>query len=350
MLISIIVPVYNNEKYLKKCIDSLIRQTYKNIEIILIDDGSSDSSLDICNEYGRKDKRIKVISQNNSGANVARHNGIKNSTGDYCMFVDSDDWIEKDSVEILINYLKEENYDIIKFNGITEPNKKLKNYYDLKELSSKKMKKEELFDLLINTKILNNMCFSIYKSKLFKNISVSNEKISNCEDFLTNLEVYTKVKNVLFISNILYHYEINLNSTTKNVDLEKNLKNIKDLIYVHNRLFDYAKIWKMDNDVIMKKISFNILTIVRSSVFNLFKSKKINKKIFFNMINDIFDLDEYNNLYLFLNKQELNKILKSKNFIFKIKYGYNISNLYKKNINKLWLNNYIYKLKMLFRG
>ena len=111
-LISIIIPIYNVEKYLGDCIESVIKQTYKNLEIILVDDGSTDSCLEICNTYKKKDNRIKIIHQENKGVSNARNVGIENSTGQYIGFVDSDDFIEEDMYRELYQDLKKENADI----------------------------------------------------------------------------------------------------------------------------------------------------------------------------------------------------------------------------------------------
>ena len=97
-LISIIVPVYNVEQYLSRCVDSLVNQTYHNIEIILVDDGSPDRSGEICDEYAKKDKRVKVIHQSNGGLSDEMNTALYIAKGDYLMFVDSDDWIEKKNV------------------------------------------------------------------------------------------------------------------------------------------------------------------------------------------------------------------------------------------------------------
>ena len=104
--ISIIVPVYNVEKYLSECLDSIINQSYKNIEIILINDGSTDSSLEICQKYQKNDKRIKLISQANKGLSISRNNGMKIATGKYIMFVDSDDIIHSRMIEVLYKEIK----------------------------------------------------------------------------------------------------------------------------------------------------------------------------------------------------------------------------------------------------
>ncbi|MBQ3325773.1 glycosyltransferase [Candidatus Saccharibacteria bacterium] len=112
-LVSVIVPVYNVEKYIHRCLDSILSQTYKNLEILLIDDGSTDKSGKICDEYAKKDKRIKVIHQKNQGVSVARNNGLKKTNGGWIAFVDSDDYIESEYVEILLNNAEEKNADVV---------------------------------------------------------------------------------------------------------------------------------------------------------------------------------------------------------------------------------------------
>ncbi len=103
--ISVIIPVYNVEPYIRKCIDSVINQTYINLEIILVDDGSTDNSGKVCDEYATKDKRVKVLHKRNGGVSSAKNAGLKEVTGKYLGFVDSDDWIEPEMYEILYNDL-----------------------------------------------------------------------------------------------------------------------------------------------------------------------------------------------------------------------------------------------------
>lgn len=114
-LVSVIVPVYNTEKYLRKCVDSILNQTYKNLEVILVNDGSQDNSGIICDEYAQSDKRVKVIHKENSGPAYARNTGIKVATGDYIAFVDSDDWLDKTMYEDIVSKV-EEDADAIIFN------------------------------------------------------------------------------------------------------------------------------------------------------------------------------------------------------------------------------------------
>ena len=107
--ISIIIPIYNTEKYLERCIDSVIQQTYRNIEVILVNDGSTDKSSRICNEYVHRDRRIILIEQKNQGAAAARNTGLKHATGDYIGWVDSDDYIEEDMFKSMLDCIHEIN-------------------------------------------------------------------------------------------------------------------------------------------------------------------------------------------------------------------------------------------------
>lgn len=132
--ISIIVPVYNTEEYLKNCLESLINQTYKNIEILCIDDGSKDNSLNILQKYEQQDFRIKVFHQNNSGVSAARNIGLKNMTGEYLMFCDSDDYYEHNMCEEMLYTILLQNVDVVccraKINYITKNTKLKKRYYN----------------------------------------------------------------------------------------------------------------------------------------------------------------------------------------------------------------------------
>lgn len=101
-MISIIVPVYNSEKYIDRCLDSILNQTYKDLEIVLVNDGSNDQSLKILENYALRDTRIKVVNQENKGVAAARNTGLDNATGDYILYVDSDDWIENNMVERMV--------------------------------------------------------------------------------------------------------------------------------------------------------------------------------------------------------------------------------------------------------
>ena len=116
--ISIIIPVYNSEKLLKQCLDSVLNQTLNNIEIICVDDGSTDNSFEILKEYEKKDNRVIALTQKNSGAGVARNKGVEIAKGKYIAFIDSDDWIEHDALEKLYNNIENNDSDMVLFNSI----------------------------------------------------------------------------------------------------------------------------------------------------------------------------------------------------------------------------------------
>lgn len=195
---SIIIPVYNVEKYLSKCLDSVIGQTYKNIEIICINDGSTDNSLEILKTYAQKDKRIKIINQTNQGVSIARNNGIDNATGDYILFVDSDDWIELNTCEILNAELGNKFQDLIIFNHSVVTKKTIRP-----------------------TKYLGGNKFALwaacYKTDIIKNNNIKfpeNIKISEDHFFKYNFLYYAR--KIKYIDKYLYFYNLtNENSATK---------------------------------------------------------------------------------------------------------------------------------------
>ncbi len=170
-LISVIIPIYNVEKYLSKCIESVINQTYKNIEIILVDDGSPDNCGKICDEYAKIDSRIKVIHKKNGGISDTRNIGIDNSNGKYITFIDSDDYVTNDYIEYLYYILKEEKVDIscCNFELIYDNNKKIE-VNDEKEKIFCYSQIEALKELLYQKNIDNSIWGKLYKKEKFDNI------------------------------------------------------------------------------------------------------------------------------------------------------------------------------------
>lgn len=144
-LVSVIIPVYNVEKYLRECVDSVINQTYKNIEVILVDDGSTDSSGEICDEYEEKDSRITVIHKQNEGAAIARNVGMENASGEWFYFPDSDDYLELDMLSVLVGTANKKHADIIFFDAqsFTDDGSEVKQSYiaknDYPECGGKEM-------------------------------------------------------------------------------------------------------------------------------------------------------------------------------------------------------------------
>lgn len=188
---SIIVPVYNVEKYLPKCLDSLVNQTYSNIEIICINDGSTYSSLKILEEYAKKDNRIKIINQENQGVSVARNEGIDNAIGDYILFVDADDWIEINTCDILNKKIEKNNLDLIIFNAYIAKNSQC--YFGFRS------NKENI--------MYSNM-WSICYNREFLNINNIHfpQNIKIAEDHIFRLQAITMANKISIIDEFLYYY------------------------------------------------------------------------------------------------------------------------------------------------
>lgn len=201
--ISVIVPVYNTEKYLPRCLDSLVNQTYKDIEIICINDGSKDNSLNVLNDYAKKDKRIKVINQENQGVSCARNAGIDKSKGKYISFIDSDDYVDLDMYETLINSLKDKEYDILAFG------------YDLVDPKTGESKKGsdiqngifdacEFLDFNYN---LQGVVNTLYKKSIIdENRLRFTPSVSYGEDILFRQMYILKVEKMKMMNRVFYHY------------------------------------------------------------------------------------------------------------------------------------------------
>lgn len=205
--VSIIVPIYNEEENLKKCIDSLINQTYPELEIILLNDGSTDKSKEIINSY--KDKRIIAIHKENTGIGDTRNIGIKKSTGDYIMFVDSDDYIELNCIEKLMHIIESEQSDIVMFNYYLEtPSKRIEIKLPLNGSTSLK----EDHNLL--TKIHLGPCTKIFKSTLIKENENYFPLYLKYEDVPVVVNAVINAQKISFSSEFLYHYVIKKSGET----------------------------------------------------------------------------------------------------------------------------------------
>ena len=217
--ISVIVPVFNVEKYLKKCLDSLINQTLYDIEIICIDDGSADSSLEILNEYSNKDDRIIVVSQENLGPSQSRNKGIELAQGDYLTFVDSDDWIELNCLEKVYNNAIFNGSEVVLFNAIEHRanNKFHKRIY--LPIDKNVDYNDFVFDYTYNKQLAMNNVFVVW-SKLYKTSFLKENNIifdtsyKMFEDVPFHIETILFARCISYVPEILYNYnKLNLEST-----------------------------------------------------------------------------------------------------------------------------------------
>ena len=216
VLVSVIIPVYNVEKYLNRCVKSILEQTYKDLEIILIDDGSKDSSGDICDQLGKKDSRIRIIHKINGGLSSARNVGINEANGEYILFVDSDDWIALDTVEYCLKLIKQYNseVDIIQY-GVAETDTDKMKYRNAKEFVKVLVGKEILDFLMIKstkTDTYFSACRCLYRTSIVKKVMFTEGKIN--EDISWKYRVLSHAKIMLDSNQIKYFYFQNTGSIT----------------------------------------------------------------------------------------------------------------------------------------
>ena len=213
-LISVIVPVYKVEKYLEKCIESIIKQTYTNLQIILVDDGSPDNCGKICDEYAKKDLRIEVIHKANGGLSDARNVGISKAKGRYIGFVDSDDYIKEDMYEILLNLIKKYDADVSICNlyDVIDGNECIRNKENgIREYSRLDIFKEVLLDKNIQSYAWNKL----YEKELFDEIKYPIGK--KYEDIGTTFYLFEKCNKIVVTSEPEYYYLKRADSLVNNV-------------------------------------------------------------------------------------------------------------------------------------
>lgn len=246
--ISVIVPIFRVEAFLEKCVDSIRNQTYKNLEIILVDDSSDDGCPALCDEYAKQDERIKVIHQKNGGLSAARNSGLKIATGEYVGFVDSDDYIEPQMYERLVDTMMKQDvslaicaYDYVTVDGEKMVGEEYESpltdgLYDGKELLAKTIEKNGWFYVTAWNKL--------YKKEVWDNMFFEDGKVH--EDEFVVHKVLLKCKQVAVVSDVLYHYLQNDKSIMHTGYSIKRLDRVEALL---NRFEDCQKemnmMWKM---------------------------------------------------------------------------------------------------------
>ena len=233
-LISIIIPIYNTEKYLNRCIETVVNQTYSNLEIILINDGSTDNSKEICEEWCKKDNRIIFINKDNTGVSDTRNKGLEIAKGEYISFIDSDDYIELNFYEKLLKCIMSEKTDIVMcgYNRIYE-NKIEKHLYSYPN-------KLDKYSFLMKPMIIEGFIWN----KLFKKDIIANLRfysdIAMTEDKLFLFEYLDKINNISILNEPLYNYNVyNYNSITHKKDPKCFINTIKSHHYINKILEKY---------------------------------------------------------------------------------------------------------------
>lgn len=230
--LSVIVPIYNVERYLHKCIQSIINQSYEHLEIILVDDGSPDNCGIICDQFAKKDKRIKVIHQKNKGLSAARNSGLDIATGDYIGFIDSDDWVDEKLYETLLKLAQVHQCDLI--SCVIQESNKLDNNISQEQHKPIILDNKELFYnyLKFGFYIMRNL----YSKELIQDLRFD-ENISFVEDMFFGTNVITKVKKSVFINNPLYIYNVDNNTSLTRLSYNKNnFLTLKANIYMQEKM------------------------------------------------------------------------------------------------------------------
>ena len=266
-LISIIVPVYNVENYLKECVDSILKQTYDNIEVIIVDDGSTDNSGKICDEYAKLDARVKVIHKKNGGLADARNTGLRYVTGNFVGFVDSDDFIEKDMYDFLYKKIKEFNADIAvcssyDYYGDFGKHNKIDNIKI--ECDNKKA-----YEIMVTPKYFGcGVWNKLYKRKIIEGIEFPYGRI-NGEDFIWISKVLLNTNKVYYESIPKYYYRYRKDSLSRKKELGMGLvESIKEFM-------DMIE----NNDNEMYKLTVNTYVLACFQIYNnCIKLKNNNEK------------------------------------------------------------------------
>ena len=228
MKISVIIPVYNVEKYLQKCLDSIVNQSLKDFEIVCINDGSTDSSLEILKDFASRDSRFVIIDKKNEGQGVARNLGINLAKGEYILFVDPDDWIEADSLEILYNYAKNNNAQIVKFNYKTynEKTKKIKNI-NFANIIKKRFKYDLNKNCTYSWKTFKEHCLNglgvvvwdcLYQTDFIKSNSIKMAETKSAEDHLFAIGARLLADKIYYLDKYLYFYRTREGSAVNSIN------------------------------------------------------------------------------------------------------------------------------------
>ena len=276
-LVSIIVPVYNVERYIGNCIKSLISQDYTNIEIILVDDGSTDNSGKIADEFSKKDRRIRVIHQKNSGVSCARNAGADTSTGMYIMFVDGDDWVETDYVSYFVRMVMSYGVSI----GVGTDFFTWKRTSGDRAISTQLITSEKAVESIYNDTIFVTVWNKIYEAHLLKKVKFSAD-IWYGEGMLFNIECLQLVSYIAIGNKMVYHQTFNSESAMRNFSLESNYCGIASL------WLQRAK-WKKNNKQIEKEWFYHRYRFNRTILDGLVRTGDIhnNKSVYKECVRNI---------------------------------------------------------------
>lgn len=329
MKVSIIIPIYNAEKFISKCIESVLNQTYHDLEIILVNDGSTDETLKIIQQYQNKDERIKIIDKENAGVSDSRNRGIEIATGEYIAFADSDDWLELNMIEKMVNIIEQQNVDMVRCNYY-------KNYSNNIQSLGEKYNPDIIDRILFKQDIQNKILTSILngtmpayvylllvRKEFIKKVMRFNTNISMMEDTVFYVDLLQKVNKMYIYDEPLYHYFFNVNSLSRSPQYY--IRNLNNLLLVNKLFKEILCENNAFNDNIEKIYNTMHMKSIENTFFRLYKTydREELKKYYDDIINN-------NKIKEILEKGQINdvpihnriaiKLIKNKKIYQLIKY------------------------------
>lgn len=274
-LISVVVPAYNAERTIKRCLESILRQTYSNVEVLLINDGSKDSTEDICLKIAENDNRLKVVTIPNGGVSHARNVGIEKSTGELITFVDSDDYIDADMYQTLVETMEEYNTPIVhcSYKNVDENEHILSVVGDNGKVIVQDH--DEAMSCLIQGRLfIGGLCNKLYEISLFDNIRLD-ETIKFNEDILANIYLFDLVDKSVYIDKPFYNYVAESSSSTHSADA---VKSGSQCLYVSQKILEISKNKVYEKDANCR-IANNLLILYRAYIFSNDKDKSKQKQL-----------------------------------------------------------------------
>ena len=280
-LVSVIIPIYNAEKYLEDCIKSILNQTYKNLQIILVNDGSKDNSISICEEYAKKDNRVEIINKKNGGVSSARNEGLKKAFGKYIQFLDSDDVLDFDYIEKMVYDLESSNADLIisKINIVTRDKNRAVDFED-----DNLFNKQDINKLLSQRNsygLISSPCNKIYKKELIKKHFPL--ELHNGEDALFNFEYIKNCKLIKTTNKCKYNYNYNNSESATKKFRESRFD---DDLYVYSEMKKFFVNYNVDMKICNRILLRNICSITKALTKSTQYKRSTKKLLLKNMIYD----------------------------------------------------------------
>ena len=242
-MISVIVPVYNVEPYLRQCVESIINQSHTDLEILLIDDGSPDQCSEICDEYKRTDNRVRVLHTENRGLSAARNLGLLKAAGDYIAFIDSDDWIEPDMYEVLLRKLEETSADISVCGYEVVSDRKMTAWKSKEKVYST----SEALSALLSDAINNNAWNKLFRREVFQSVADDGSIFpegKNYEDITVMHRIIAGARSVAVVEKLLYHYRMRYDSISQSYTA----KNLLDYADAYLTRYEYYRDKKLSTE------------------------------------------------------------------------------------------------------